>query len=120
VYCHAYRIYERGVRLPRPQQAVLGELLLERMPQVSGDLSLRARLLDGPSLALPELHSAQVLKLSARGLAVAGIEIVARRSNNKAKADHYHQVWWCLLLPNAVDDVEADALLEPPCSSTGF
>lgn len=100
-------------------QAVSGHLLVS--PRSDGSqTSLRAQLLDERSkqvALLPELHSAVVERVTANGIKITGHEVVARRSTNKASADHYQQTWWCLVhtmfIADALDLVQLDELFQP-------
>jgi hypothetical protein len=100
---HVYRLYLRGVRLPRPSQAVEGELYL--VPGDAGSnhpdaliAELRYRTADKTSpTRIPALHWAKVRRISGNGLVITGTEIIARGHGSKAKADHWHQAWWVLV-----------------------
>lgn len=118
---HVYRLYLRGVRLPRPSQAVDGDLYL-----VPGDvgsnypdaLIAELRWSSGQSASrIPALHWAKVRRISGNGLVITGTEVIARSSGLKAKADHWHQAWWVLVgaTDEDVDDMtqEGDEQLPP-------
>jgi hypothetical protein len=95
VYATVYRTRLRGMRLPRPQQAVHGRLRLARWHD-----GLKATLWHESSdtvLVLPELHWAHVDRITTSGIMISGHEIVPRRANNKANADYHRQTWWCLV-----------------------
>jgi hypothetical protein len=92
-----YRLRQRGVKLPRPLQAVPGNLLLTRGVGSDGRPTLKAQLLEGERLALPSLERAAVRRITENGIVIAGTEIVARRRSNKSSADHWAQTWWCLV-----------------------
>ena len=95
-----YRVRQRGVRLPRPQHPVSGNLILEPYTDHAGRPALRAKVQasDGSGASLiPDLHGAQVTRISSNGIAITGYELVPRRTNNKANADAYRQSWWCVI-----------------------
>lgn len=118
-----YRLRQRGVKLPRPQQAVAGQLMLVKVVDASNKPSLRAQLLDGHGgVALPSLDGATVTRITEFGILITGTEIVARRHGVKANADFWRQTWWCMvptvaLAAELTGDYEA---LMQPRSSTGF
>jgi hypothetical protein len=91
-----YRVRQRGLRLPRPQAAVSGDLVLEPYTDHTGRPALRAKLRSTGAL-IPDLHAAKVIRITGNGMVIAGYELVPRRSNNKASADAFRQAWWCLV-----------------------
>lgn len=116
VNAFVYRLYRNGFRLPRPQQAVEGALRLIKGGG-TGNLvdALKAELLmrhGGTAAALPPLYHATVTRITGNGIVIHGTEIIARRTNNKASADHHRQAWWCLIATYdiAAEDVDLDAL----------
>jgi hypothetical protein len=105
-----YRLYQKGVRLPVPQQAVEGALRLSRSGG-SGDQvnALKAELvLQGEATALPPLYFASVERITTNGIVIKGTEIIARRSTNKSSADHHRQTWWCLVTTYAIAAIDMD------------
>jgi len=94
-----YRLRQRGIKLPRPLQAVAGNLLLAKGVGSDGRATFKAQLLSGSgeALALPSLECASVKRITASGIVISGTEIVARRSGVKASADYWQQTWWCLV-----------------------
>jgi hypothetical protein len=92
-----YRLRQRGIKLPRPLQAVPGNLLLTRGVGSDGRATFKAQLLNGEALALPSLERAAVRRITASGIVIAGTEIVSRRRGIKASADYWPQTWWCLV-----------------------
>ena len=93
-----YRLRNRGVKLPRPQQFVTGQLLLTKSLDSSNRPTLKAQLLDDKGgLALPSLEGASVRRITANGIVISGTEIIARRGGVKASADFWKQTWWCLV-----------------------
>ena len=56
---------------------------------------------DGKGL-IPMLDHAVVEKISDRaGIVIKGTEIVCRSQSIKSRIDHYPQIWWCEVLPEA-------------------
>jgi hypothetical protein len=79
-----YRLRERGVKLPRPQQFVAGQLLLTKGLDSANRVTLKAQLLDGNGrIALPSLEGAAVRRITANGIVITGTEIIARRHGFK-------------------------------------
>lgn len=94
-----YRTHQRGIRLPRPLQAVEGNLLLGADPAIGIEprplvASLRSQ--DGAA-ALPDLINARVRRITNNGIVVSGHEVIARGRSYKSNADHCRQTWWCLV-----------------------
>jgi len=94
-----YRLRQHGVKLPRPQQAVPGNLLLTKGMGSDGRQTFKAQLLGDSSgaLALPSLERATVRRISGSGIVITGTEIVPRRHGSKASSDIWPQTWWCLV-----------------------
>jgi hypothetical protein len=118
-----YRLRQRGVKLPRPQQAVAGDLRLTKGVDSSNRVTLKAQLLEGNGgIALPSLERAQVTRITANGIVITGTEIVARRQGAKSSADYWPQTWWCMV-PTVALTAELtgnyEELMEPR-SATGF
>jgi hypothetical protein len=118
-----YRLRQRGIKLPRPQQAVAGDLRLTKGLDSANRMTHKAQLLDGNGgMALPALEGARVTRITAHGIVVTGTEIVARRHGVKASADYWEQTWWCMvptvaLAAELTGDYEE---LMQPRSATGF
>lgn len=89
-----YRLRERGLRLPRPKEPVLGNLVLA--DESKGDLrGLTARLVEATSDMLPPLRDALVTRISTNGLVIKGIEMSSRVPGSiKVRVDTYRQTWW--------------------------
>lgn len=96
---NVYRLRQRGLKLPRPQQAVPGNLLLTNGVGSDGRQTFKAQLLSGAgdALALPSLEQATVRRITGHGLVIRGVEIIPRRQGVKASADFWPQTWWCLV-----------------------
>lgn len=113
-----YRLYERGMRLPRPKQGVQGWLTLNpwrdgyQKPELKATLTFGS---DGSAMVIPELHYAQVRKITGSGLVIRGVEVVPRRNTRKSSVDSYAQTWWCLVHTSPDDEYEGQAR-----SATGF
>lgn len=118
-----YRLRERGVKLPRPQQFVAGQLLLTKGLDSANRLTLKAQLLDGNGgLALPSLEGAAVRRITANGIVITGTEIIARRHGSKSSSDFWRQTWWCMVPTVALAAEltgEYEELMQPR-SATGF
>jgi hypothetical protein len=118
-----YRLRERGVKLPRPQQFVAGQLLLIKGLDSANRPTFKAQLLDGNgALALPSLEGAKVRRITANGIVISGTEIVPRRRGVKAAADFWPQTWWCMVPTRAMAAEvtgEYEDLMQPR-SATGF
>lgn len=118
MHATVYRFRERGLKLPRPRQGVSGNLQLVPLDANNGR-AFRAKLVaeTGATLLLPELHDAQVHRITEHGIKITGSEVIARRSNNKSSADHYRQVWWCLVhtvfIGQSLDLIEIDEFFRP-------
>lgn len=118
-----YRLRQRGIKLPRPQQAVAGDLRLTKGLDSANRITRKAQLLDGNGgIVLPSLEGAQVTRITANGIVITGTEIVARRRGVKASADYWFQTWWCMvptvaLAAELTGDYEE---LMQPRSTTGF
>ncbi|MGE4243520.1 hypothetical protein [Ramlibacter sp.] len=100
MYVTVYRVRDRGVRLPSPKSGVGGYLELGPWRDGYEKPLLRARLVLQPGTAdslLPDLYFAHVRRITGNGLHLVGLEVIARRANNKASADRYRQTWWCLV-----------------------
>ncbi len=97
-----YRTRHHGVRLTRPQPAVVGQLLLKRhaVGSRNPDALLAEIVNDEGSSLVPPLHEARVSRITREGLAITGTELVGR-DTAKARVRPYPQVWWCLLLSDA-------------------
>lgn len=111
-----YRLYERGMRLPRPKQGVKGWLTLNPWrdgykPELKATLSFGS---DASAMVIPELHCAHVRKITGAGLVIRGVEVVPRRNTRKSAVDSYAQTWWCLV-HTADDEYEGRT-----GSATGF
>ena len=122
-----YRLRQQGIKLPRPQPFVAGDLLLTKGLDAGNRPTLKAQLLaDKGTLALPSLEHARVTRITRNGIAIAGTEIVARRNNTKASADWWPQTWWCLVITAALGaEIAGDMTLEfeemtAPKGATGF
>jgi hypothetical protein len=119
-----YRLRQHGIKLPRPQQAVPGNLLLTKGVGSDGVQTFKAQLLsgEGGSLALPSLERATVRRISSNGIVITGIEIIPRRQGVKASSDFWPQTWWCLVPTVALAEcwtgLYEDMEHEP--GSTGF
>lgn len=118
-----YRLRQRGIKLPRPQQAVPGQLMLTQALDAANRKTLRAQLLDGNGgIALPALDGARVTRITEFGILITGTEIVARRHGVKASADFWRQTWWCMV-PTVALAAELTGDYEEmmqPRSATGF
>jgi hypothetical protein len=91
-----YRLRQCGVKLPRPQQAASGNLLLNRGVDAANRPTLKAHLLDAQgALAISALTGAAVRRITANGIVIVGTEIIARRHGVKASARP--QTWWCMV-----------------------
>ena len=65
-----YRLRQHGIKLPRPQPFVVGELLLAKGLDAANRPTLKAQLLsDSGALALPSLEHAAVTRISKNGIA---------------------------------------------------
>jgi hypothetical protein len=122
-----YRLRQHGIKLPRPQSFVAGELLLSKGLDAANRPTLKAQLLgDDGSLALPSLEHASITRITRNGIAIAGTEVVARRKSSKSSADFWPQTWWCLVITAALGaELVGDMTLEfeqltAPRSATGF
>ena len=73
-----YRVRERGIRLPRPKEAMEGDLVMDDCDR--GDTrELKAQLLeDNGQDKLPPLIEAQVSRISQNGLVLKGTEMASR------------------------------------------
>ena len=94
-----YRTHRKGVRLPRPLQAVEGNLLLGPDPAIGIEprpLVAYLRDQDGAA-ALPDLINARVRRITNNGIVISGHEVIARGRSYKSAADHWRQAWWCLI-----------------------
>ncbi len=99
-----YRVRRHGVVLPRPQQAVQGHLIVEPWRDGFSKPILCAKLLlsaESQTLLLPVLYGAEIRRVTAAGIHVAGREQIPRRASNKASVDYYRQTWWCLVSPSS-------------------
>ena len=103
MYAAVYRLRERGIRLPKPKDAVSGELRLRphRVGTNDPQALLAELLLDSVALALPPLHKAIVRRVTAGGIVIRGQEIHSR-GGSKGRVQSYLQTWWCLVLTEAV------------------
>lgn len=122
-----YRLRQHGIKLPRPQPFVAGDLLLTKGLDAANRPTLKAQLLgDNGTLGLPSLEHASVTRITRNGIAIAGTEIVARRQSTKASADWWPQTWWCLVITAGLGaQLVGDMTLEfeqltAPRSATGF
>ncbi|MDF2461954.1 MAG: hypothetical protein K0Q43_189 [Ramlibacter sp.] len=120
MHATVYRFFQRGVKLPRPLNGVSGHLVLVPWEGGNGRRSLHAKLVDEKSetlALLPELHDAAVERITANGIKIIGSEVIARRTNNKSSADHYRQIWWCLVhtlyIGTTLDMIELDDHFQP-------
>jgi hypothetical protein len=118
-----YRLRQRGIKLPRPLQALPGRLLLTKGIDSSNRATLKAQLLDDKGgLVLPALERARVTRITENGIVIMGTEVVARRQGMKASADFWDQTWWCMVATAGLAAELTgcyDELMEPK-SSTGF
>lgn len=98
-----YRLRERGVRLPRPKEPVLGQLSLRPHKVGTNDPeALMAELaLEDGGIALPALHKAVVRRVTNGGMVIRGTEIVSR-GGSKGRVQVFAQTWWCLVLTEQV------------------
>jgi hypothetical protein len=122
-----YRLRQHGIKLPRPQHFVAGELLLTKGLDAANRPTLKAQLLaDSGTLALPSLEHASVTRISKNGIAIAGTEVVARRKSSKSSADFWPQTWWCLVITAGLGaELAGDMTLEfeeltKPRAATGY
>jgi hypothetical protein len=118
-----YRLRQRGLKLPRPQQAVSGNLLLTKSADAANRPTLKAQLLDAQGvLAMPALTGAAVRRITANGIVIIGTEIIARRHGVKASADCWPQTWWCMVptVALAADWSGMYEDMEQKPSATGF
>ena len=74
MYSAVYRLRERGIRLPKPKDAVSGELRLRPHQVGTNDThALLAELVgDGGGIALPPLHGAIVRRVTKGGMVMRG------------------------------------------------
>jgi hypothetical protein len=102
VHAAVYRLREHGIRLSRPQLAVVGELGIRPHTIGTRDPSavMAQLLLDDGNDALPPLHNAQVRRLTRGGVMIVGTELIGR-DTSKARVRSYPQTWWCLLVSDA-------------------
>lgn len=92
-----YRVRASGARLPRPSAPVDGELRMD-VEQRGDDKFLVARLLSGARLeVLPALLKAQVLKVSAHGMVIQGVEAHSR-GQQKSRVRFAPQTWWVFIV----------------------
>ena len=102
MHCKVYRLYSNGVKLSdavRQRAAKEGRLLYAcRIRHEQIRLSVfTAQLveLNSDQLVIPPIDSAVILRVSDRGLLVAGQEVIARGSGRNAHCDYYRQEWVC-------------------------
>ncbi len=103
MYAAVCRLREHGIKLPKPKDAVSGELRLRPHNVGTNDpQALMAELLlDGGGLALPALHKAVVRHITKGGMVIRSQEIQSR-GGSKGRVQSYLQTWWCLVLTEAV------------------
>ena len=96
-----YRLFEKGLRLPRERVfglgAVQGELILKTRPIWPRQAVWIAQLMRADqSYLLPVLDDARVVSVTRRGLLIEGREIIPPRGA-KGFDTRYAQAWWCEL-----------------------
>ena len=88
-----YRLRSGGIRLPRPDEAKYGNLLLNKTDLGEG---LCARLqMDGKDM-LPPLFKPQVTRITQHGMVLKGREL-SSRGRAKSAATYQDQTWWVLV-----------------------
>jgi hypothetical protein len=119
-----YRLRQRGVKMPRPQQFVSGRLLMTQGLDSANRATLRAQLVsDQGALLLPTLNGAQVRRITENGIVIIGTEVIPRRNGAKASADFWPQTWWCMVLTPAIAAELTgtyEEMVMTPGSATGF
>ena len=103
MYTAVYRLREHGVKLPKPKDAVVGELRLRPHQVGTNDPQalLAELLLDDGGMALPPLHGAVVRTISKGGMVIRGTEILSR-GGSKSRVQSWRQTWWCLVTTEEV------------------
>ena len=100
--CKVFRLYSNGVKL--------SDAVLQRAPK-EGRLLYASRIrheqirlsvftaqlveLNSDQLVIPPIDAAVILRISDRGLLVAGQEVIARGGSRNAHCDYYRQEWVC-------------------------
>ena len=125
MHCGVYRTRDRGVRLPRPARPISGNLTLAPTPHPNGTRLLASLVLEPTSTTalLPPLHAARVGPITASGIVIQGVELIARSSHSKANVERFAQTWWCLVHTSnlaALLDFEGDEGLWANPGPTGF
>jgi hypothetical protein len=103
MYAAIYRLREHGIKLPKPKDAISGELRLRPHQVGTNDphALMAELLLDDGGLALPPLHRAVVRHITKGGMVIRGHEMHSR-GGPKGRVQTYLQTWWCLVLTEAV------------------
>jgi hypothetical protein len=103
MYASVYRLREHDIKLPKPKDAMSGELRLRPHQVGTNDphALMAELLLDGGGLALPSLHRAVVRHITKGDMVIRGHEIHSR-GGPKGRVQTYLQTRWCLVLTEAV------------------
>ncbi len=80
-----------------------GELRIQAHHVSSDDPhALLAKLfVDTGRIALPSLHDATVRRVIRGGMVIRGMEVLSR-GGPKGSVESFRQIWWCLVLTEAV------------------
>ena len=80
MHAAVYRLREHGLRLPRPKEAVAGELRLRPHGVGTDDphALLAELVLEDGSVALPPLHNAVVCNITKGGIVIRGASALSR------------------------------------------
>lgn len=96
MFATVYRTRDRGIKLPRPQAAVTGELLVS--DETRGDEKMKiARLMgNGGVQMLPPLFKVQYGQITENGIVIHGDEALTR-GQQKSKVAYKPQTWWAFI-----------------------
>lgn len=91
-----YRTRDRGIKLPRPQSPVTGELLVAEESR-GDEKMLIARLMgNGEVQMLPALFRVRYGPLTRNGIVIHGVEPLTR-GQQKSKVQYLPQTWWAFI-----------------------
>lgn len=97
MHASVYRTRERGIRLSRPKEPVVGILLVDEERHANQTMLVARLMNDSGSMdMLPALFKAHMRKISPDGVVITGKEALTR-GRQKSKVELKPQTWWAFI-----------------------
>lgn len=91
-----YRTRDRGIKLPRPQSPVTGELLVAEETRADEKMLIARLMGSGDVQMLPPLFKVRYGPITRNGIVIHGMEALTR-GQQKSKVEHKLQTWWAFI-----------------------